>query len=500
MEYLIAVLCGFAPLALGFALNRRFGKKRPARSVELVDQCQGGGGKAVAITASCVVDPGTRTVAEAELLQARKASHAHSVVAIPESVPHGTEITRLDSLPLKDSAAVLAGTSPPTPRQGHASPAITDQPTALLAENNVVSMVEARAQKLRAQPPVLRQVSTKPPRANRFIDPEHFKRHSGVPGFLYLARNDARRPGLYKIGYTTQLPQSRIATLNAQVKNAVDLGSFRLIHSVPVGSSYDMEQALFTVLKGRRVIDQREFFFGDEKTFMRAMDALVQMPQDDGESINDFLESDPWAGVLVPASSFEDCAIPPRSSATGGWLYLCANFWHEPDTFYYSVTQDSPGEVVRRLNDAQKALTSQLGFYRIVACRAVASTELARREAQVLLAPFKIEGRKNFVKLPLSRAREIFNSIDADAVAQVAPAPPLPVAETNRSSASQPIVVTEVKGRATHKSWSAWTHLCSGCGVLLRYQGQIGKECSVACPSCESQAVVRIGAQRVIVQ
>lgn len=181
-------------------------------------------------------------------------------------------------------------------------------------------------------------------------------------------------------------------------------------------------------------------------------------------------------------------------------MYLCANFWHEPDTFYYSVTQDSPGEVVRHLNEAQKSLTSQLGFYRIVVCRAVASTQLARQQAQVLLAPFKLDARKNFVKLPLSRARQIFDSIDADVVAHVAPAPLLPVAKPNKAAASQPIVVTEVSGRAAHKSWSAWTNTCSGCGVLLRYQGQIGEECVVACPSCECQAVVRIGAQRIIVQ
>lgn len=500
MEYLLALICGLAPFAMGFALNRRFGKKRLPRVAQPADRGLERAGKGVVTADIREGESKLCSVAEVELVHARKRLLALSSAATPKTASHGSEISHVDSVELKDSAAVLGRSAPPTPTRPPALPDATDQPTAELAENNAASPVETGARKLRALPPALKKVRTKAADAHRFIEPEYFKRHSGVPGFLYLARNDARRPGLYKIGYTTQLPQSRIGTLNAQLKDAVDLGSFRLIHSVPVGSSYDMEQALFAVLKGRRVIDQREFFFGDEKTFMRAMDALVRMPQDNGESINDFLKSDPWAGETVPVSSFEDCAIPPRSSATGGWLYLCANFWHEPDTFYYSVTQDSPGEVVRRLNEAQKALTSQLGFYRIVACHAVASTGLARQQAQVLLAPFKLDTRKNFVKLSLSRAREIFESIDADAVVQVPPALLLPVANTNKSSASQPIVVTEVKGRAAHKSWSAWTNTCSGCGVLLRYQGQIGQACSVVCPCCECQAIVRIGAQRVIVQ
>ena len=57
-------------------------------------------------------------------------------------------------------------------------------------------------------------------------------RHSGLPGFLYLARNDQHIGDLYKVGYTTQEPDARVAMLNEELSNAGDIGSFRLVHTV----------------------------------------------------------------------------------------------------------------------------------------------------------------------------------------------------------------------------------------------------------------------------
>ncbi|MBN8751136.1 MAG: GIY-YIG nuclease family protein [Variovorax sp.] len=325
-----------------------------------------------------------------------------------------------------------------------------------------------------------------------------------MPGFLYLARNETRRQGLYKLGYSTQLPQSRMATLNDQIKGAVDFGTFRLIHAVPVGSSYDMEQALFEVLKSRRVVEKREFFFGSEKTFIRAMDALVRMPEDAGESVNDFLASEPWREEgEVPQPEPNDCDIPERGDPSGGGVYLCENFWHEPNTFYYSVSKDAPQALVQRLNAEQRALTSQVGFYRIVACRAVRSPDLVRRQAQALFAPFRLDTRKNFVRLPLAQARDIVEALDADSLGDetnLAPSSPEGRQGALEQSPHAAIAVSVVNRQRAHNSWIAWTKVCSGCGTLLRYQGKVGEQAVVACPVCSWSAAVRLGAQQVFVQ
>lgn len=338
-----------------------------------------------------------------------------------------------------------------------------------------------------------------------YVDPEHFKRHSGVPGFLYLARNDERRENLYKIGYTTDLPQGRIASLNKELGDAVDIGSFRLVHSVPVGSSYEMEQALFAALIERRVIGEREFFYGPEKALVRALDALVRMPEDGGETINELLAAGPLGSIGGPPPAvLAECSIPPRSNPEGGWIYVCQNFWHKPSTSYYSVSKEAPTAVIRRLNKAQRSLTSQLGFYRIVVCRAVDSTETAKQHAQLLFAPYRIDPKKQFVRASMDVLRTIVDSINGGVAAppqpealaveqHVAPQPRTPKQEG-------PILVDLVMGVAAPKHWAPWTARCVACNTLLRYRGAVGEQAPVCCPFCQHTVIAKIGASQVHIE
>ena len=361
--------------------------------------------------------------------------------------------------------------------------------------------------------------STSRPFSTAAINPDHFKRHAGVPGFLYLARNDERRDHLYKIGYTTGLPQGRIKGLSDQVAEATDIGSFRLVHSVPVGSSYDMEQALFVALAERRVVGEREFFYGQEKNFMRAMDALARMPEDRGETLNDFLASNPWGDLgCPPPAVLAECPVPQRSSPEGGWLYVCQNFWHKPGTFYFSVTKETPTAVVNRLNEGQRQLTSQLGFYRIVACRAVDSTETARQHAQLLFSPYRIDTRKQFVRALLDVVQTIVESVNGGVAASTNERPVKERAATNSTSARKqqgPDVADTVVGsqglsqasnalegldsrvRGEPESWQLGllNEKCDSCGSGLRFQGQRGSTTFAECPKCQRR-LKKVGSGR----
>jgi hypothetical protein len=98
--------------------------------------------------------------------------------------------------------------------------------------------------------------------AQRERSASHFRRHAGMPGFLYVAHNDEYRADLYKLGYTTVHPEKRIARLNQQVRLANDIGQFTLVHSIAVPTAYDSEQRIFEALQALRVAAKREFFVG----------------------------------------------------------------------------------------------------------------------------------------------------------------------------------------------------------------------------------------------
>ena len=463
MEYVIAVLCGVTPLAIVFWLNRVFGKKVSEKAVAILPTGERN---------SQVPGSSPQTPRKIEP-SATPPSEPRTVVPPPPQAtrPAPTEFTQLGARPQQ---------------------APTSAPTVDLDET-AVEALEPQIQGSSGRPVA--------------VDADHFKRHAGVPGFLYLARNDERREHLYKIGYTTGLPQGRMKTLNEQVADAVDIGAFRLVHSVPVGSSYDMEQALFAALAERRVVGEREFFYGPEKALIRAMDALIRVPEDGGESINDFLASNPWGEFGGPPSAvLAECPIPPRSNPEGGWIYVCRNFWHRPGTSYYSVSKETPAAVVKRLNEAQRDFTSQLGFYRIVACRAVDSTETARQHAQLLFSPYRIDARKQFVRASLDLLRTIMECVNggvapppapprtppAQPIVRPIPEPPPP--EVKREG---PILVDVVVGFAAPREWAPWTARCMGCNTLLRYRGLIGERANVECPLCKNTVSAKIGSTRV---
>ncbi|PAT31839.1 hypothetical protein CLI92_09295 [Vandammella animalimorsus] len=86
----------------------------------------------------------------------------------------------------------------------------------------------------------------------------------GVPGHIYIARNDAHRDGIYKIGLTTRMnPQVRIDEINRQAREARvtgHIGQLRLIESFETIDCGRAESTIHAQLASCRYAHNREFF------------------------------------------------------------------------------------------------------------------------------------------------------------------------------------------------------------------------------------------------
>lgn len=86
----------------------------------------------------------------------------------------------------------------------------------------------------------------------------------GVPGHIYVARNDAHRDGIYKIGLTTRVnPEARIRELNKQAHEARvtgHIGHLALVCSYETIDCGRAESAVHEKLAQHRYSHNREFF------------------------------------------------------------------------------------------------------------------------------------------------------------------------------------------------------------------------------------------------
>lgn len=86
----------------------------------------------------------------------------------------------------------------------------------------------------------------------------------GVPGHIYVARNDAHRDGIYKIGLTTRVnPETRINELNKQAHEARvtgHIGHLKLVCSYETIDCGRAESTIHEKLASYRYSHNREFF------------------------------------------------------------------------------------------------------------------------------------------------------------------------------------------------------------------------------------------------
>ncbi len=260
----------------------------------------------------------------------------------------------------------------------------------------VPNSIEAPPRKMEKGPTAARK------RAKVF-DPAHYSRHSGVPGFLYIARNDFYQPGLHKIGYTTLTPPERIKTLNQQHNHASDLGRFSLVFSSPVGGSYDAEQALFDAIATTRVAKKREYFLERSEFLIKALQAASIFNRGNPDALDEFLDwsldQDSWKTHRPPI--LDEVTVPPKLNSTDEYIYVLRNPWHRESIFRFGRTKNDPRIKLAELNRKQRELTCQIGFYKLVECIAVDDLETMFPRFKVLVQPYKVVGSRTFVDMPL---------------------------------------------------------------------------------------------------
>lgn len=265
----------------------------------------------------------------------------------------------------------------------------------------VPNSIEAPPRKIEKGPTSARRIA-------KVFDPAHYSRHTGVPGFLYIARNDCHQLGLYKMGYTTVAPPERIKTLNQQHKRASDVGHFSLVFASPVSGSYDAEQALFDVIAAKRVAAKREFFVERSDFLIKALQAASIFNNGNPDALDDFMD---WS---LGQASWEKCRpaildsvpVPPKLKPTDEWIYVLQNPWHRDSIFRVGHTKNDPHIKLAELNRKQRELTCQIGFYKLVKCIVVDDLGAMLPRFNALIQPYKMSGSRTFVDMPLDRLTE----------------------------------------------------------------------------------------------
>lgn len=336
---------------------------------------------------------------------------------------------------------------------------------------------------------------TKPKkRTTKVFDPSHYRRHSGVPGFLYAARNPFHQIGLHKLGYTTVSPEARVRQLNEQRDKASDVGHFELVHAVPVSASYDAEQALFDVISDARVIEKREFFFENQDFLIRSLDAVCSFSAGSPNALTDFYE---WSfdrnfwgksrPVRPPA-----IVVPLRSSPDGGWIFIARTMWHRDNIHRVSYSIKNPLEKLHELNTAQRNLTSQLGFYDLVACIAVDDLAGTWAALSSQLTKCRVPSSRVYYDAPLPILSQLLDDVQTYLRQPVQ-------SMCDPEQTENLISVEKVKGLRS-ASWAAWSAPCPFCGIILRFKGIVGASQMVKCPECHQSMNCHQGSQAVSVR
>lgn len=322
------------------------------------------------------------------------------------------------------------------------------------------------------------------------FEPDHYRRHAGMAGHLYMARNPFHFDGLYKLGYTTRTPQERINWLNTEHRQVPDVGEFHLVHAVKVPAAYDAERALFDLLGADRPVQKREFFLHSEALLKRALDATHAFTTGDAGALDDFVLSREQETAVGRPPMVGHAAVQPLLSPQGGWIYMTHCQWHRSSVYRISYTRKDPRLAISALDARQKRLTCRVGFHTLVHCVCVDDLKASWGKVAASLERWRVVGSKVFYEAPIAELSEAIN--------QAFPVSPAPAARLNQSRNFGDVTVELVHSQVA-PSWAAWARPCPGCGSVLRFTGTVGARGAVDCPACGCQLECTVGASKAVV-
>lgn len=260
-------------------------------------------------------------------------------------------------------------------------------PSGEARRTNAPSSTPAGPRKLRTPRPILR--------------PEDFQQNAGIPGFLYLARNEEHWTGLHKVGQTRNHPSGRVAQLNKEHGKLTDIGDFQLMDVVPVVDAYGAEQVLFQVLDDLRPARGREFFIADRPFLSEAMQAAARFICGDDEWLNRIFQ-DVDRGDQPAWPAYPDRYNYRAAGRPPGWVFIARNRFHAADTYRVSASVKLPDVVIKEWNNFQRTVTPQIGFYSVVYAVPVVNYVQAGTIGKRALARWKLDGQRSFFRGPLS--------------------------------------------------------------------------------------------------
>lgn len=408
---------------------------------------------------------------------------------VPEAATIRTSIkTSIEPTPANRSPA---GTEPPTPTPLLATDSLGASPPSF-RPRNIRSPPSALAQQVAARlmPKPVSATSAAPEKersstATSYVDPRHFNRHAGMPGHLYLARNDMHRRGVYKLGYTLGHPSERAKTLNAETSQMRGLGTFGIVDSAPVRAAFDAEQLLFEALTQRRISTTREFFFDDEQVLRVALREVAGVDMQDQRERA--LCIDRWALTRVQHVRLTPSIdhIPPALPG-GGWIYIFEPHWYVQPLYYACCTR-MPARTILALLKRRSAATSLPDGFSLVHAEPVVNVAAARQAWVRAVRPFRFASKHPaWLKADLGDLRPVAT---VAALAECVPSERLGSSNSSEWPAKKDINVTRV-ARALPQ-WSAWCMGCK-CGALLRFTGKIGAVETLSCPACGNELACKM--------
>ena len=118
------------------------------------------------------------------------------------------------------------------------------------------------------------------------------EKYFGKAGYIYIARNDAHRANIYKVGLTTRNhPQRRIDELNKEARCTANLGYLALVRSYRVKDCGRTEQRAHELLSSFRCDRFHEFFEADLSVIERAIrSAIAQVTPPEQLTLDDELQ------------------------------------------------------------------------------------------------------------------------------------------------------------------------------------------------------------------